>query len=294
MSNIQDISNELNTKLNELRLSKNHPLMREKIFVLLEGNTDVKFFRNIFNITTTNINRINGKEKIIKALEILQNEEFTKIIGIKDADFDHLENITYNNINIFLTDYADIEIHMIESSAFQSLINEFSSENCYEEFLSVLKEKIYDKALLIGYLRWFNERYFKDKNRYILRFEGLNYNSFIEVSDCDFSINEENLLLEIISHSKCQLRREELEEEVNYLKSISDNHLQICNGHDIAKILAYLFNHKNNSEKTNIKQDRIEEALRLSYDISDFQQTNLYNDLSAWEKQYNIKILKEE
>jgi len=292
MSSIQDISNELNTKLNELRLFKNHPSMREKVFVLLEGNTDVKFFRNIFNITTTNINRINGKEKIIKALQILQNEGFIKIIGIKDADFDHLENIIYDDINIFLTDYADIEIHMIESSAFQSLINEFSSENCYEEFLSVLKEKIYNKALLIGYLRWFNERYFKDKNCYILRFEGLNFNSFIEVSNCDFSINEENLLLEIISHSNCQLTKEELEEQISHLKFISNNHLQICNGHDIAKILAYLFNHRNNSEKTNIKQDRIEEALRLSYNISNFQQTNLYKDLSIWEKQHNIKILK--
>jgi len=99
MNEIQDISNQLNTKLNEIRLSKNHPSVKGKIFVLLEGKTDIKLFRNIFNPDKTYISQINGKEKLKQALEILHDEGYSTIFGIKDSDFDNLENITYENIN---------------------------------------------------------------------------------------------------------------------------------------------------------------------------------------------------
>jgi hypothetical protein len=285
MNDIQDISNQLNTKLNEIRLSKNHPSVKDKVFVLLEGKTDIKLFRNIFNPDKTYITQINGKEKLKQALEILQDEGCSKIFGIKDSDFDNLENITYENINLFITDYADMEIHMIESSAFESIINEFASENCYESFLGNLKENLYNETISIGYTRWFNERLSKNIN-----FKRLNYENFINKSECNISIDSNKLINEIINISG--LNKNEIVREIENLKSISDDYLQICNGHDITKLLAYLFNHQGNSDKTNIKQERIEEALRLSYNFNDFQKTRLYNNLNNWQQQYNIQILK--
>jgi hypothetical protein len=292
MSSIQDISDELNIKVNEIRLSKNHPLTKNNIFILLEGNTDIKLFRNFFNYQTTYIEEINGKEKVIEALEILQNEGFLKILGIKDADFDHLESYTYDNINLFITDYADMEIHMIESSAFESLINEFSKKDCHKIFLSELKNKLYSETLIIGCLRWFNDKQFKENGNYLLRFKGLNFNNFIDVSLCNILINEDKLLLEILIHSGSDLTTDNLKNIINNLKSNSDNYQQICNGHDIAKLLAYLFNHKDNSDKSNINQERIEEALRLSYNLDDFKKTKLYNDLNKWQQQFDIQIFK--
>ena len=285
MNDIQDISNQLNTKLNEIRLSKNHPSVKGKIFVLLEGKTDIKLFRNIFNPDKTYISQINGKEKLKQALEILHDEGYSTIFGIKDSDFDNLENITYENINLFITDYADMEIHMIESSAFESIINEFASENCYKTFLNNLKENLYSETSYIGYIRWFNERLSKNIN-----FKRLNYENFINKSKCNISIDSDKLIDEIINVSG--LNKNEIVMEVEELKSISDDYLQICNGHDITKLLAYLFNYQGNSDKTNIKQERIEEALRLSYNFNDFKETRLYNNLNNWQQQYNIQIFK--
>ncbi len=285
MNDIQDISNQLNTKLNEIRLSKNHPSVKDKVFVLLEGKTDIKLFRNIFNTDKTYITQINGKEKLEQALEILQDEGYSTIFGIKDSDFDNLENITYENINLFTTDYADIEIHMIESSAFESIINEFASENCHKSFLDDLKEKLYNETISIGYIRWLNERLSKNIN-----FKRLNYENFINKSQCNISINLDKLINEIINVSS--LNKNEIIREIEKLKLISYDYLQICNGHDITKLLAYLFNHQGNSDKTNIKRERIEEALRLSYNFNDFQKTRLYNNLNIWQQQYNIQIFK--
>ena len=285
MNDIQDISNQLNTKLNEIRLSKNHPSVKDKVFILLEGKTDIKLFRNIFNPNKTYISQINGKEKLKQALKILQDEGYSAIFGIKDSDFDNLENITYENINLFITDYADMEIHMIESSAFESIINEFASENCYEIFLNNLKENLYRETSYIGYIRWFNERLSRNIN-----FKRLNYENFINKSECNISIDLNKLIDEIINIS--DLNKNEIVREIEKLKVISDDYLQICNGHDITKLLAYLFNHQGNSDKTNIKQERIEEALRLSYNFNDFQKTRLYNNLNIWQQQYNIQIFK--
>ncbi len=291
MSSIQDVSDELDSKLNEIRLSKNHPLTKSKVFILLEGKTDIKLFRNIFNHQTTYINEINGKEKVIKALEILQEEGFIKIFGIKDADFDNLEDITYDNINIFITDYADMEIHMIESSAFESLINEFSSENCHNDFLLELKEKIYNEALLIGYLRWYNEKYFKENEEYLINFKRLNFSDFIEVSTCNILLNQDKFLEEI--RKQLEISKNDFMYIINDLKCHSTVHTQICNGHDITTLLSYLFNDRQNSDKTNINQKRIEEALRLAYNLDEFRKTSLYDKINSWKEDCcDIEIFK--
>ena len=285
MSSIQDISDELTTKVNEIRLSKNHPLTKNRVFILLEGKTDIKLFRNIFNRQTTYIEEINGKEKVIQALEILQNEGFSKIFGIKDADFDHLKDVRHEHINLFLTDYADMEIQMIESSAFKSLIHEYSHKDCYDDFLDDLKNKLYNEALVIGYLRWFNEKKYKESNDYLLRFKGLNFNNFTEVSKCNITVNTEIFFSTLLEHSNFDLNNNDLKDIIDNLKSNSDNYLQICSGHDITKLLAYLFNHKENSDKSNINQERIEEALRLSYNLDYFKQTDLYNKINNWQQE---------
>ncbi len=280
---LREVSNELDIKLNEIRLTKNHPSNYNKVFILLEGKTDIKLFRNIFNCKTAYIEEIKGKEKAIKALKILQNEGFVKIFGIADSDFDNLENITYEDINLFITDYADMEIHMIESPAFKSVINEFASENCYEFFLNHLKEKLYNETIDIGYIRWFNKKLSKNIN-----FKRLNYEKFINKSECNISVDSDKLINEIVKIF--DINESEIRREVEKLKLISNDYLQICNGHDITKLLAYLFNYRNNSDKTNIKKERIEEALRLAYNFNDFKQTKLYENLYKWQKKYNINM----
>ena len=292
MSSIQDISNELITKITEIRMSKNHPKTKNKVFILLEGKTDIKLFRNIFNHQSVYIEEIKGKEKIIKALGILQNEGFIKIFGIKDADFDNLEDIRYEHINLFLTDCADMEIQMIESLAFESLVNEYAHQNCYHEFLNNLKDKLYSETLIMGYLRWFNEKKFKEEKSYLLRFKGLNFNHFIEVSKCNITINREKFFSELIKHSHSDLSNDDLLDSIENLKAISDNYLQICNGHDITKLLTYLFNHKENSDKSNVNYERIEEALRLSYNFDNFQQTSLYKNINNWQQKYQIQVFR--
>ena len=80
---------------------------------------DIIWCKSWVNNKTTNIYQLIGKENIIQALQILQNEGIVKIFGIKDADFDNLDGTSYDNINLFITYYTDMEIQMIESQVFE-------------------------------------------------------------------------------------------------------------------------------------------------------------------------------
>jgi len=283
-NSLREVSNELDTKLNELRQSIPHPNNRNKLFILLEGESDIKFFRKIFNIDLTDTTAINGKEKLKNILIILL-ENHNNIIGIKDADFDNLENSEVIE-NLFITDFHDIEIEMIKTGAFDSILSEFSTKECYEKFKLELKDNVYEIAMILGYLRWYNER----KGQNILFFKGLNFNEFVEKGDCTLIVDEDKLFEAVISHTKkkensLNITVDELKEEIQILKEISEDRLQICCGHDLTKLISMIF-------KANMNNEKIEEALRLSYRFEYFKDTKLYTDLKNWleENSFSLEV----
>ena len=88
-------------KLNELRLDITHPKSKGKVFVCLEGESDVKLFRKFFNLEKCKVERIpGGKFKLEECVTSLI-AVYRLIFGIRDADFLHLENKTSIHPNIF-------------------------------------------------------------------------------------------------------------------------------------------------------------------------------------------------
>ena len=267
---MQEISSELGVKLSEIRLSIRHPKNREKVFILLEGKTDIKLFRNIFLHTYADTTALEGKDKLIEALYILEDEGYRELIAIKDADFDHLDGVNYPT-NLFITDYHDMEIEMIESNALYSIINEFAEEDsaCYSYFLDNLKNEIYALAIEIGYIRWYSSR-----EGGLFNFKKINFNSLIKYNNCQVSLDVD-ALIEVL-YLQTENDNANIREDTTLLKEMSHDKLQICNGHDLTTLIANYFT------AGNINQKKVEEALRLSYTVEYFQNTNLYANLQNW------------
>src|SRR5580693_6880159 len=102
-------------KLNELKLDISHPNSIGKVFVLLEGESDVRLFRKLFNLENCKVENIpGGNPKLEECVQTLI-ANYALVIGIRDADFIHLNNIPYQKANIFLTDFHDIEMVMIST-----------------------------------------------------------------------------------------------------------------------------------------------------------------------------------
>jgi len=270
LNSLQEISSELGVKLSEIRLSIRHPKNREKVFILLEGKTDIKLFRNIFSCKHTDTTALNGKKKLIEALSTLEAEGYSQLIAIKDADFDHLDEVNYPT-NLFITDYHDMEIEMIESNALYSIINEFAEVDsaCYSYFLDNLKNEIYALAIEIGYIRWYSSR-----EGGLFNFKKINFNSLIKYNNCQVSLDVD-ALIEVL-YLQTENDNANIREDTTLLKEMSHDKLQICNGHDLTTLIANYFT------AGNINQKKVEEALRLSYTVEYFQNTNLYANLQNW------------
>ncbi|MCI4407447.1 MAG: DUF4435 domain-containing protein [Sulfuricurvum sp.] len=277
MSNsLRETANELSSKLVAIRLILNYPSNEAKVFVLLEGETDIRLFKKLFDLNKVEVDSLQGKEKVIQALQILLTEGYSQVIGIKDADFDHLEE-TQAIENLFTTDYHDMEVSMIESDALQSLICEYAhTQSNNAEFLSNLKKNIYDSAITIGYLRWFNHKQISNK----LLFKNLDFKIFVQQNDYQLNLDKEKLCARLLDDSKkknsaLSIASQELDDAILHLKTLSADKLQICCGHDLTKLIALALGN-------NLNGDKIESALRLSYSLDYFKKTNLYVSLMNW------------
>jgi hypothetical protein len=209
-------------------------------------------------------------------MKILDNDKFTGVLAVVDADFDRLENNFPESPNILLTDDHDLEMMMLKTNALDKLINERGSE-------AKIKNKNIREILLkigqeIGYLRWISQ-----KNNLSLRFEGLDFGKFIKKDKLE--IDYSDLIKTIKDHSQKQsLVNQEIEEKIEILRNKEHDPSQVCCGHDIMQILSLaLCKAWGTCKPTDVKAENLERDLRLAYEKSYFYQTQLYFLIQNWQ-----------
>lgn len=163
-------------KLTELRMDMKHDKNIGRVFVLVEGDSDVRLYQKIFRQNTCKIEGVpGGKEQLAIVLREL-NTVFTLVFGIRDADFLHLEAKSSPLSNLFLTDYHDLEIMLINSdTAFSAVVYEFVPVEKQENHAD-LRKKFLNALKFLSYLRWYNEM-----NNGELNFKGLNLGDIFDV-----------------------------------------------------------------------------------------------------------------
>ncbi len=258
-------------KINAIRLQLRHPSGSEKVWILVEGESDQKLFGGLIDGKNARVERVHGGlTSLRKAVETLTRET-KQVIGIRDADFLHLEEKRESVSSLFLTDHHDAELMMVASdSTLTSLIAEYLNANTYQP--SVLREQIIQSISPLGCIRWYNHQ--KGGQ---LRFKGLVLSKFFDLQS--FSIKIEVCIQEI--HSKSPNRNIDI--EVNMIRSFRFDEidlLQLCNGHDFEKALALLITSQSTS---GVNEKEVGKALRLSYTKEEFQKTALFEALKEWE-----------
>lgn len=184
-----------NDKKNEIRLLLNHPLYTGKIIIVVEGKSDIKLFRNVLDASNIGLETLDGRLKLINVMESLLEEYPNRLYAICDADFVHLsgEEELYESRSIYLTDYHDAELMMLKSPALAAFIDEYSSDGnirlLHKELLSIA----FGAAYTVGLLRWINDE--KDLG---IRFEGLNFNRFIDIEEMNIGLDEDELIQDLL------------------------------------------------------------------------------------------------
>ena len=96
--NKQDITYQ--DKLNELRLDVRHPNSKKTAFVLVEGESDIRLFRKLFNLNCKVETIPGGNPKVEDCVEELWAYH-SLIMGIRDADFIRLNATPYSKKTCF-------------------------------------------------------------------------------------------------------------------------------------------------------------------------------------------------
>jgi hypothetical protein len=250
-------------------------------FLLIEGEDDAKLFRKLINSARCLIQIAHGKPNVIGALAILEREGFRGILAIADADFEALEGRTSHSPNLLVTDTHDLETMLLASPAFEALLIERGDAAKIEDLGGILaaRGKLLDTAKPVSYLRWHN-----DREKRWLRFDDLDIDQFVD--DKTLAVSREALLRHLRNRSKSLISvpDDELWSRAEALKDSGHDLWHLCCGHDIVRILSVALRKVFGSNNpADVKPSRLEESLRLAYNLAHFQVTWLWAAIVAWE-----------
>lgn len=268
-------------KLNELLLDISHPNNMGIVFVFLEGESDIKLFRKIFNLAKCKVETIpGGKFKLEECVGKLV-EIFPHIIGIRDADFVHLGAKQYKKANIFMTDFHDMEMIIIsEDEVFSALI--FEHLDLPNEKHSDIRNNILISIEQIGYLKWLNE----EENlqyKFETGFQDL-------ISFVNLEINFEEYFTRILSNSPNAKITDKtiILAKMKVLKDKNPDPLQLCNGHDFMKGFSQFVKQEYNVK--NVNHGHIASSCRMTFSIEHYSRTELYVNTKTWADNNNCVI----
>jgi hypothetical protein len=280
--NRQDVTYQ--DKLNELRLDILHPNSFGVNFILVEGDSDIKLFRKLFDIEKCKIENIpGGKNKLEECVNTLINT-YPLIIGIRDTDFLNLNNINYTKHNMFLTDKHDIETTMIsDEDVLNTLVFEFTNTP-KNQHISLLNN-ITTSIEMVGYLKWLNSI-----ENLELKF-GCGFQDLVSFNN--FNINFDTYFSRVLLKSPNAkiIDINLIKSKITELKATNPENFLLTNGHDLVNTLANYI--KNVSGIKGVSNENIASILRISFNHKQLEKTNLYTELNNWSNNNNTKIFKE-
>lgn len=269
-------------KINELRLDISHPNSEGLAFILVEGDSDIRLFRKFFNLDNCKVESVpGGNPKVEDAVTELLNKS-KLVIGIRDADFIHLNSATYTNKNVFLTDLHDIEMSLVaEDEVFSSIVFEFTNlpkaehNNTRAEIISFIEQ--------ISLLKWLNEQ-----ENLELHFKEVGFQDLLSFSGegFDFRTYFNRLIAKSLNTNVDNF--EAIVEKMTNLKLRRPNVYQLCNGHDFMKAFASFLKQK--GREKSVSENAISSLFRTNYRQEFYQKTNLFKKTNKWSETVNCSI----
>jgi len=260
---------------NSIRLLRS---AHEGVFLIVEGHSDKLIYERLVNKQEVRVTIASGKNNAIKALSILEKENFRRVVAVIDADFSRIEQQIPDSNNLFLTDEHDLEMMLIKSAAFDKLLKERGSEEKIAAFSKDIRETLLKLGQEIGKLRLLSLR-----NKLDLKFEGLKFGKFIDKEK--LSINIDELIRSIKNHSqKLSLDEQQIKQDLSVISDENHDPWQLCCGHDFISILAIALCKVLGTWNANdVKKEDWERELRLAYELSYFYQTQIYQLMVNWQ-----------
>jgi hypothetical protein len=269
-------------KLSELRLDLSHPNSKGVTFILLEGMSDVRLYRKLFNKTCSKVERVpGGKLKLEQCVADLVITH-SNVIGIRDADFLHLSSSSYSCVNMFLTDHHDIEMTLVSfEEVFISLLNEFLDESSVIQHRQ-LTQTMFDVLMDLSCLKWLNEL-----ETFGLNFNAVGFVDLISFKNSSFDIRSYLQRVLAKSSTSSHLTTDLILKKIETLKKSKPSELLLISGHDFIKALTSYFNQ---FRQKGLSNEIVASICRVKFSKELFMTTALHKSVSGWASSNSSKI----
>lgn len=258
-----------------IRLNIQHPNHKE-VIIVVEGEDDEKALKKFFNLQTIEFTCATNCSIVKDAMLIVSTDKQLKdcVIGIKDADFEHIKKIKHNIANLMLTDTHDMETMMLTRKVCRKICLETTNKEYPElsaEAMKALKN--------ISYLRYYNDKIIlrrgSDK-------DGINFKG-IKIADVA-SHSVQDVLQRVKDNGNSKKTSYPDLDTINLFISqnpIDDEDLTLfTNGHDLVYAIRDIL-HKDEAAKA-YSDKSIATMIRISYSKEEFEKTNLHKSIDNW------------
>lgn len=246
-----------------------------KRLVVVEGPTDKEIFTRFYGAEKFDVYcsaKFPGCISLPDVLKALNGKYLKRLIAIKDADFDHLKGVKYEDIpNLFLTDTHDLETMMLTEDFYRLLETSLGVSDAKRLVICAI-----DDIVHLGYIKFLND------------VGGLKlvFKKCCRVGNCydgNGCVDIEDWLANIYSHTKNSGKRRVTTHDVELFESnvgISEgNMLQLTNGHDMVVAVA---NKVKATCKRNCSKEAIASILKQSYTYASYSKTSLCAAVDSW------------
>ena len=250
-------------------------------FLVVEGVNDKLIYGLVTDRETCAIEIAHGRENALGAIRVLNADGFKGVLGIVDADATNITGEVIPESNILKTDLHDLECMMLDSPAFDRILEELGSDervSAFAEKAPLIARQLAINASPLGCLRLISLHAGLQ-----LKFEGLTFSRFDGASD--LKIDVVKMVREVVNNShKHHLAETELEKQVANESQKGHDCWQISCGHDIVEILSVAFRKTFSGRSTgSVASDTLERCLRLAYEAAHLRETKLYRAMVVWE-----------
>ncbi len=268
-------------------------------FVYLEGESDIRYWKNIFQ-EGTHIRACDGWKKVIETVELV-NQKMAQCIGVIDKDFrEILPEDEKCPKNVFVSDDHDLEQMMYKTDAFRRIIRN-TYTNIEENEIDKLKNNILKIICVIGYVKLairrkgikfeFKKESSKKTNHAHHCFEYPKYEkALIEEKkltlkdEIDIDVNQ--LITLIVNYNNAQGKETLIKTAYNEEIKQKYDPWTLGSGHDFTYILRHILLR---TQSVCAELETLEEKLYLAYDK--FFETELYKSIVDYCKKNTIHII---
>lgn len=273
-----------------VRLSVNNPIGDSKIIILVEGDDDERAYSHFFDKEKTLFLPIGNCEKVKESMEIItiDSQLSSCVIGIKDADFDHIAGRTYEQIPLlFLTDTHDVETLMLTDNVIRSICNETRCTTTED-----IKTLAINNIIIFSFIRYYNDEVIVRGKKG----EGLNFKN-LKLPDYDLKKPEKDKtfwLNKVKSHAGNKLKKSfpseyDFDNFVTKHTISPTDYMKFVNGHDLVSSLCRVI-HAIEPKTSSYGEDKIAMIMRTAYTIDEFSKTNIYKGIDSWARNNGINI----